>query len=523
MKFIEIFFLSMGLSVLFMIFFFIILFILNKKTDKTLKLNYYSKIKIDTNKKIVYINPVRKDSNFKKEVYSLDDFIYMISITPDSKDLRELFKLIINERSKSVIEEKMKTLEDVILFTFERDEEKKSYAMFFSNSSTKNFDNLYFEMTETFISSKDKEIKIFKNEFLLLSDEKIFNSLHKDIKKISGTNNKHWVIAKISYKYDITPTQKSRKSRILESNKIKIILESNGINSYISKDFSVIASFPSTKVSHGSFTQKRFNSYVNLLLNPTKDSRTIINSKKFIISTIYDGNPSAVSLNFNLIKLQIISNLMLENKYDEKNSSNIFEEVKVISDISNNFSQSLKKNNNIIEYSEVKILEKGKIFNEYFLNMNKDVKNKVLLFSWKNKINTINEIINYVNNQSKKFAKRYLYFSFEVSMLNDVIDALEGIKIKSNFLIEIIDDKNLYDKVFIKEKIDILDKLGVKVMFKFDSIDGDDLERLIFFKPELILFSKNFKSNLGNEKIAINSFRTLMKNKSKDTKIFTIK
>ena len=108
-------------------------------------------------------------------------------------------------------------------------------------------------------------------------------------------------------------------------------------------------------------------------------------------------------------------------------------------------------------------------------------------------------------------------------MLSDVIDALEGINIKSNVLIEIIDDKNLYDKIFIKEKIDILDKMGVKVMFKFNSIDSDDVERLIFFKPELILFSKNFKSNLGNEKIAINSFRTLMKNKSKHTKIFTIK
>ena len=223
MKLIEIFFLSMVLSFLFMLFFFIILFILNKKIHKTVKPNYYSKIKIDTNKKIVYMNPVRKDSSFKEEVYSLDDFIYMISITPDSKNLRELFKLIVNERSKGVIEEKMRMLEDVILFTFEREGEKKSYAMLFSNPATKNLDNLYFEMAETFISPKDKEIKIFNNEFSLFSDEKIFNLLYKDIKKISGTNNKRWVITKISYKYNMIPTQKSRKSRIINSNKIKSI------------------------------------------------------------------------------------------------------------------------------------------------------------------------------------------------------------------------------------------------------------------------------------------------------------
>ncbi len=513
----------LSLSVVLVFLFFIPLYIIQKKTKSIIKIkpNHYSKIRIDTKNKLVYMNPVKKDTNFENEVYSLDDFIYMISITPDSKDLRELFKLIVNGRSEKVILDKIAILKDIILFTFEREGEKKSYATFFPNSSPEKIDNLYFEMSETFISSKDKEIKIFKNEVSLVSDEKIFDSLYKDIKALKS---KGWVIVKISYKNKILPTQKARKSRIIESNKIKSILETKGIVPYISQDFSIFASFKPGTATKNQSSLKKFNIYVRNLLMPTKEFKQEIDIKKFFVTTIYDDKKTQASLNFNLIKLQLISELKYQGKYNDTIYSSVFEEAKIIANTSTDILSKFKNKKSEMEFLEIKIQEDDKhSFNEYFLNIDSDLTNKVLVFPWQNKSKIIKEIINYVNNDSKKTTKRYSFYSFNASLINEIIEAIDDIKRNNNFLILIEDRDNYFDDIYLKEKINIIKEKGFDVILRCDSLDRRDLSRMMLFKPKYILFENKLITDLGNHNIAIDSFKNTMKTKSKHTKIFTIK
>ena len=512
-----------GMLITLLILFFVPILILDKKTKKIFKEkpNYYSKIKVDVNKKIVHISPVKSNSNEESEIYSLDDFIYMISITPDSKNLRELFKLIVNEKSEDVILEKIKTLESLILFTFEREGGKRSYASFFVNKSINDVKNLYFEMTETYIKNRDKEIKIFKNEISLINDKKIFSLLYKDINNIKS---KGWVIVKISYKYEKITTQKARKSRILESNKIKAILESHDITSYISKDSSVFAVFSPGKISSNLSIQKHFNVYVNSLLAPSKDKKQNIDIQKHIISTVNDSNKTQTALNFNLIKLQLISDAKLNNKFSDELNVDIFQKTKSISDSSNEISDNTKGKNTWIKSSKIEVFGKKKMkFDEYFLDFDQNIVNEILIYSWKNKIQIMTEVINYVNKESKKTPNVLSYFSFNVSLINEIVESIKDIKRNDNFFILLENETKNFDNVYLKQKINILKENGFDIILKLDSLDREDLNEIIYFEPKYIFFSKNFSKELGNEKIALESFRKIIKLKNNDTKIFTIK
>ena len=210
------------ISVIFLAFISLMILI-SKLTKKSIENapKYIYKVNIDLKNKQVSI--IKNDHENSTSYVELDEFIYFIGITPDSKPFRDLLKMINNNAKKELIIDSINNLPEDVIYSFSipnqdaKTTRQTLVGMYFS-SLVKTDKNFLLEIEEIAELEKEQIDELLDNNIILEDKKTIFSNIVKDIEKIKS---KGWVLIKIDHKNKKVQSKKDFVSKKIKSLEIK--------------------------------------------------------------------------------------------------------------------------------------------------------------------------------------------------------------------------------------------------------------------------------------------------------------
>ncbi len=475
---------------------------------------------------------IERNNNRLGEVvtYELDDFIYMLSINPDSKDFRELLKLINNKNTKKKIFEKLNVINPVfpIIIKFTERYRAFSYISVSKHDDAKNIkdiNEIIFQIhNHPFIHKKKRiniEMDFLEESITPINDYEIYSNLVKTSKKFLS---KGATVIKISSKYKFIDSSKDHAQNIIQVNILKKELAKNKVFSFLGRDGSLYAIAPNDRKKSHYSVWKSWNQKINTIFIRQRKIKYIdFDLDNYNIDTFIIQSRDSKSINEALIFVNLMSHYK-RNSY-LYNEDDLLEEAKSLNDIAEDLLKKLKDKKPPIRTIEYDIVGRGvKTINEVYIDLPKELLDQILKFSFRHKKDIVENLFDYANKEANKYKAKLTTLTLEMLHISEIRKYIESTKVRPNLYIVINERKRV--KQFRDQLVvsaELLREHGIKTIQFITSEDGGNIDIYRIFKSEYILIGKGIsESAIISDKIKIN-IKNIENIKEKETKIINIK
>lgn len=488
-------------------------------------INVRSEVVISVKEKMVYKTIVNNKTGTRTESYSLDDFIYSLSLNPESKVFRELLKLIDNGSTKTQLLNKFKTIEDYkILVTLKYSEIKASVAIIEIDKDNKNIEEfISFQLSESFFIFKKKEMfqDILTDEINQLNEYKLSQALLKDVKAVK---TKGWTIVKIENSRELLPTWKDYLINILQMAKVRYLLKENGIESHFGTDGAVYFVQASGRSSNYFTISKEWNSKIHSMLSNNKSYYFDITSDELKVTTSNDFVKDSRSVNTSLIMISIIS----KEKQNEKISKSFVDTATHRSaEIHSKASRLLKEMKEgpfPMMNTEFQVREKSpKGIIEFYIDFPQISSQDEISYSALHKREILLLTLKEALKRSSRFNQKICTVMFEMKDLNILASVAKTLDPKDNFYFSFSEDDSIYTKEELNILFNQIKSSGHKLIQLIRNLDDGSITINLAMKPDYILYTKDFSKMKDENELHNINLAKLNTIKDKKARIINIK
>lgn len=488
-------------------------------------INIRSEVIISVEDKMVYKKIVNNKKGVTTESVTLDDFIYSLSINPESKNFRELLKLIENGSTKVQLGKKLKSIEDnKILVTLKYSETRASIAVIEMDAENKEYDKfIKFQLSESFFSFKKKESfrDILRDEVKFLNEHKMFQAVTKSVK---GLKTKGWTVLKIENAYETIPTWKDNLINTMQLIKIKFLLKEEGIESFLSNERALYCIVTSGRNSNPISIYRNWNNKIGLLLSASKQYYFDISSSEVTVTTANDFVKDSRAINTTLMAVDMLSRLSASDKVNKKVIDDINAKTLKIHEDASALLKEAKESKLPIIATEFELKQKTpKGIVEFSLDLPVEDIDVILKNSYQHKRELILLSIKEAMKKSNKYKTKLNTIMFDIKNASIIASLVQNIEPKDNFYISFAQDETRYTVEQLNGWFRSMRHKGHKLIQLIRTLDDGSTKIHIAMKPEYILYTKDFsKVEDKEEKININLSK-LNTIKKKNVKILNIK
>lgn len=516
------------LIITFLVSYYVIYFNFSKKIKIIIgkTINLYSEAFIDVSDRKINFRSIAGFHNQSVKSFSLEEFIYMLSFNPESKNFREFLKLINNRSSIENINKKIKTLESSIPFiiTYSNGEKTLSFANINKEKTLSN-GGFYFQLTESAINKKsDFTNELFKKKIDYLNSNEIFLSLLTQERKIT---TKGFTLIKISSKSIKKPSTKGYFLNKLLLIKLSYLLENEKIKAFHYSDGSIYAITKSIKRTNYFSVQKNWKNIISSILNKESEKEYLnLNIDDLNIYVTSDTKKTQNSINEAIIRINLMSDFMIEKELEKDVDVNsLHNKARVVANEAEKLLDSIKSDVSLVVKNSIYNLddEKNKRIVEFYIDHNVESMKLILDYSFKQQREILEGLIRYANNQASHFSNEIVTIMIDVSNISLFISIISKVSLQNNFYISLVENySTINERTMWKQYGENLKNLKCKIIQIIRNEEEISLELTRAFKPKFILLYKKIYNENINEEINM-SLRTLEINKDKDTKIIVFK
>ncbi len=516
-----------GIVIAILIFFIfsLIIIVISSKTSRFSRMmpTYHSECYIDIEKKIVIIKEVRA-FGWKEFSYELDDFIYMLSINPDSKPFRELLKIVRNGATKQKIKKAIKEVNSVFMYVIDYNDGRRSLSYNIFNKEQDFTDKIYFQMSNNeLVGEKKSSIKkdFLDGSLTSLTDSELFLSLSKEAKKFMS---KGVTLVKVTPKYSFIETNKDYLLNRIQTMNIKNELLSLGFKSFQGTNGSIYGVISNDRRKSHNSIQKQWNNTISNLFNKKKRSNEYLdaNIENYVINTYSITTKDSNAINEALIFINIASEYSIE--FGNYSFDEVIEVTKKISKDANHIIEEIREKKPKIKIHKSKIEERGiKPFNEIFLDFSREVIEITLNYSFRDKREIITYLLEQANKASLKIKTENIIANINEKGLKELPIILKDLTLKPNIYIGINEFKKVNHLKYTYIKIaEFLKDNNIKIAQNIKDENGGNIHLYRIFNPEYVILAKGLNdSTVLSDKFKLNLLN-IENTKTKETKIINV-
>ncbi len=505
--------------------FYIYIYIVNRKTENSAfkKPIHYSRGSINIDEKKVIIESLSKVREGLVEVYNLDDFIYMLSINPDSKSFRELLKLINNKSSMKNISNKLETIPNSFLTLINFSSKRRSLSQININSNNEDFGTIQFQMQSHELNPKRSYIDMdfFEEDIHPITDSEIFSNLVKSSKNYLS---KGVTVIKISPKYSFVETGKDYLINTVQLNAIKRVLLENNIKSYLGRDGSLYSIAPNDRKKNMNTVQKSWDVKIKSLFQKNRNKDFIeLDIDDINIDTFILQKKDPKSINEGILFVNLVSDYK-RNNYEYEVEDIIFE-ARSINASGEELVKLLKDKKPPLRVVENVIEERGvKPIHEVYIDYPKEVIDPIIKLSFKHKKDIIESLLKLGNKEAAKLKDLITTVSIDIATLPEIHKVLASENLRKNLYITLPEKERVkHFNYQLLESAKVLKDNNIKTIHFISEYNGANVEMYRIFKSEFILLLKGLNdSAIISDKLKIN-LKNIENIKEKETKVINIK
>ncbi len=516
------------IPIIVIVFYFIFRYLDNKSNETIYESsNRISEIRVDINERQVYVQTSSILGYDSQRIYKLEDFIYMISLNPDSKQFRELLKLINNKSSNKLIEEKFLSIKNKMIPFIASFENKK----FLSVASLQEYDKtnkiIQIQVSESNITPNKKEefINFLETPIIKYRKDEILSAFSKEVKDIK---TKGWNLVKITNVSEILDAEKEYFLNSIQLIKIKILLEKYGYKPMLSHGGELFFLLAGTRKTNNISINRELNNIISSIL-PTKNKAKLnilnLNIDDLKILSTYENNKNISSLNKAFIKISLLSELENNSIITKKMLKELDEYANELDAQANKLikeaKDSHKKSFIVIEKN---ISNRGfRNIIEFDYNIPKDRIRELMKYSIRHKNELLKLLIEYANKNSKKYSEDLTSIMINSNDIPLVSKIVSKIKRSKNFYIAIFENSNIYNSDSYINAINIIKGEGYELIQLIRDVNEGSLNILRNSKPEyVLLIDRMIEQNDLEQKLSV-QLKKIELTKPKNTKILKLK
>ncbi len=484
-----------------------------------------TRVEVYIKEKVVRLYEISESRDGENFEIAIEDFIYMISINPESKEFREMLKLINNDASQKKIADKLKTVSPSFISLITFTPKNKSLTLFNVNVEQE-FDNvisaqLHSSQVDYIKKKVPLETKFIEGDYLPLSDTEIFNNLNKQSKKYLS---KGVTIIKISPKYKYMDSNKDYLLGVIEANLIKEILVKQNLNFNLGRDGSLYGIVPNDRKRNLLTVQKSWVVKMESIMPKAKNLEYIdVKFGDYEIHTYLTSTRDSNAINEALVFVNLVSDLSKDGTF--VNSGSVMLEASSIHDVGVEITKMIKDGKLTTKITENEIVERGiKSLSEVYIDYPHEVLDSVVKYSFKHKRTILEGMIENANKEATKAKDKLFFVNIDETSLPEIHKYLTKAKIRENLYISFIEKervKHFYHQII--NSVSLIKEKGIKTMQLVIDESGPYKDVYRFTKSELVVISKGLNnSSILSDQFKIN-LKIIEEIKEKSTKIITIK
>ncbi len=500
---------------------------LYKKGNKYAKVMplHYSRGIINIEKRTVTLVEINKVRDGETHTYNIEDFVYMISINPASKEFRELLKMINSKATSKKIHAKMKSIPNVFLFLIDYDDKRRTLSMANVNPYEEYDEEIHFQMQNNELVSNVKKSHIdmdFLEESLIPSaDFEIFTQLFKTSKKFLS---KGVTIIKISPKHSFIETGKDYLLNLIQLTSLKRALAKQSMHCSLSRDGSLYSIVANDRKKSFLSVQKNWEAKITSMFPKIRKFEHVdLGIEDFNIDTCIVANKDSKSIAEALIFVNLISEF--KRKKESYDIAELIHEAKAINISAEEIIKALKDKKPPIRKIENPIIERGfKSIYEVYIDYPKELLDPIIKYSFKHKKDILEILIVRANKEATKSKTQNIAITVDAFSIPEIIEIIKDEPMKPNVHIVYQERERVrHYQEQLEESVKILKEKGIKTIQLIHNEKGGSVKMYRIFKPEYIMVAKglNNASTLSdNLKINLNTLKNI---KEKETKIINLK
>ncbi len=484
-----------------------------------------TRVEVHIEKKVVRLYEISENRFGENFEIKIEDFIYMISINPESKEFREVLKLINNDASHKKIKDKLKTVNHsfICLITFTNKNKALTLVNINSEQEFENVISAQLHSSQVAFSKRKTpiEMKFIENDYLPLSDTKIFNNLNKQSKKYLS---KGVTLIKVASKYKYIDSAKDHLLGVIESNLIKDVLSKHNLHFHLGRDGSLYGIVPNDRKRNLLTVQKswmvKFESYF-----PKNKIQEYIDVKleNYSIHTYLTSTRDSNAINEALVYVNLVSDFGKEGGSVDNGS--LILEASSIHDVGVEITRMIKDGKLETKNAENQIVERGiKSLSEVYIDYPHEVLDSVIKYSFKHKRLILEGMIENANKEAAKSKDQLFFVNVDETSLPEIHKYLSNTKIKDNLYIAFIEKervKHFYYQII--NSVKLLKEKEIKTIQVVIDERGPFKDVYRLTKSEFVLISKGLNtSTILSDNFKIN-LKIIEEIKEKNTRIITIK
>lgn len=485
----------------------------------------YSTGYIDIETKKIFIKEFRRNKKQKNSLYDLETFIYSMSINANSKDFRELLKLINNNSNVDRIKKKLSEVSDNFHFIIDYTIKRRT-LVFASINPEEEFDGkIHFQLMNNELtrnlSKSHFQKDMLDNGLIPLTDTEIYNRLVKTSKNFL---TKGITMVKIS---SIYPFLSSEKDYILNAVHLVTLqkeLLKEEIQTIPSKDGSLYFILKYDGKRNFENSNRYWKTRINGVFSKIKRNEYLdANLRNYNVDTFIASLKDSKTINEGLLYLNLATEYRKRNeKFDYED---LIFEAKSINVSAQEIIKSLKEKNPPIGIDKISIVERGiKEIVEIYIDYPEEIITPIVKFSFRHKRELQMLLISLANKVAAKNKEDIHAILIDIFSIGEVKNLLEDEKIRPNLYMLVKETgKHTYFKRQLVEYISILKEKEInRIQFVKDK-NGCSLELYNILEPAYVLISRG----VGDEMLLSDNFNInlnmIINNKDKSTKIINEK
>ncbi len=501
--------------------------VLYKKSDKYSRVMpvHHSKGIINIKEKKVIIKEISKVRVGEVHEYDLEDFIYMISINPASKDFRELLKMINSGATSKKIHTKMISTPKVFLFIIDYNDKRRTLSMVNINPFEETENEIHFQMQNNELVSNTRKSHIdmeFLEENLMPStDSEIFNNLVKTSRKFLS---KGVTIIKISPKHSFIEAGKDYLLNLIQFTTLKRELAKQNVHCHLGRDGSLYSIVANDRKKNFLVVQKTWEAKIASMFPKVKRFEYVdLDIGDLNIDTFIIPNKDSKSISEALIYVNLVSEHK-RKKIDIDVDELIFE-AKAINISADEILKALKEKKPPIRKNENPVIERGiKSIYEVYIDYPKEILDPIIKYSFRHKKEILDILIKQANKEATRSKTQNIAITIDVFSIPEIIKIIESETFKPNVHIVFQERERVrHYQEQLEESVKILKDKNIKTIQLVHDEKGGNIKMYRLFKPEYIMIAKGLNSALTlSDSLKIN-LNTLENIKDKETKIINLK
>lgn len=483
-------------------------------------------LNINLEQRVVEIIEISKNRYGEVYTYPIDEFIYMLSINSESKEFRELLKLINNNATTKKIKEKLLTVNKSFMCLITFAERNKSLTMININPEQEFEDVITSQLHSSQIAyfkrkKQALETDFIQGKYLPREDSEIYSEIIKQSKKFLS---KGVTIIKISPKYNFVDSNKDYFQLIIQANLIKETLQRNNINFNLGRDGSLYAVVANDRKRNAMSVQRAWTFKIESMLPKPKHKEYIdIDIDAYNIQTYKTSARDSNSINEALIFVNLTSEIKRDGS--DFNFGAVTLEANSINETGALIVKAIKDNKLEVKTAEFEIIERGiKSIQEIYIDYPSEVIDAIIKYSFKHKRILLEGLLNACNKVANKSKDKMFMVNIEITNIPEINKYLSTTKLKPNLHLAFVERENInHFHLQITNSIDLIKEKKIKTIQYVLDESGPFVNMYRHTKSEYILIAKGLTEAATLSDMFKINLKNLENIKEKTTKIINIK